>query len=78
MMCKALDRTGLASKPCEVDGWGSKIVMTIDMVSSEARNLCSLMQQYAKDTDFRFDGRWTLEIKSPYSGGEPIAYCTLP
>lgn len=77
-LCRAADRTGLLSKPCEVSGWGSAVIMTIDMSSGEARQLCGMMQGYARDNNFRFNNKWKLEIKSPYSGGEPIAYCTLP
>lgn len=66
------------SKPCEVSGWGSAVIMHIDMTSGEARELCAMMQGYAIDKNFRFNGKWKLEIKSPYSGGEPIAYCVLP
>lgn len=78
MLCKAMDNTGLGSQPCEVSGWSSTITIHVDMVSSEARNLCSMMQDYAKSSDFGFGGKWKLEIKSPYSGGQSIAYCMLP
>jgi hypothetical protein len=73
-----MDNTGLGSQPCEVSGWSSTITLHVDMVSSEARNLCAMMQDYAKSSDLGFGGKWKLEIKSPYSGGSPIAYCMLP
>jgi hypothetical protein len=52
--------------------------MHIDMISSEARTLCAAMQDYSRSQGMGFNGEWKLEIKSPYSGGLPIAFCMLP
>lgn len=78
MLCEAADNTGLLTKPCEVSGWGSAIILTIDMSSSEARQLCQMFQGFSRDRGLGFRNEWKLEVKSPYSGGEPIAYCMLP
>jgi hypothetical protein len=39
-LCSVVDGTGLASRRCEVSGWESSVTATIDMNSSEARDLC--------------------------------------
>lgn len=76
LLCKAMDRTGLGSAPCEV---GLRtITLHVDMISSEARDLCSSMQNYTRANNMGFAGEWRLEIKSPYSGGQSIAFCMLP
>lgn len=77
-LCRVADATGLESEPCEVSGWGSAVVFHIDMASDEARGLCANMQGFVRDNGLSFGGKWKLEIKSPYSNGQPIAYCVLP
>jgi len=76
LMCRALDQTGLASAPCSYSGWNSTITMTIDMTASEARNLCQMMVKYSRDNKMGLNG-WRLEIRSPYSGNNSIAFCML-
>jgi hypothetical protein len=76
-MCQAMDNTGLPSQPCEVSGWNRTVTVTIDMVSSEARTFCQGAAAKMHELGARFQGGWTLQIKSPYSGGSSIAYCSL-
>lgn len=76
LMCQALDQTGLASAPCQYSGWNSTITMTIDMIASEARSLCKQMANYSRQKNLNLSG-WTLEIRSPYSGNNSIAFCKL-
>jgi hypothetical protein len=79
VLCSVIDGTGLSSAPCEVSGWSGTITATIDMNSSEARKLCPQIAQAMHDRGKRFSGRqWTLQIKSPYSGENTIAFCNLP
>lgn len=78
LLCQAADSTDLLTKPCEVSGWGRTVTLTIDMNSGEARKLCQMFQSFSRDQGLGFQNEWTLEVKSPYSGGEPIAYCKLP
>jgi hypothetical protein len=79
LLCQVIDNTGLSSKPCEVSGWSGSVTATIDMDSSNARETCAGMVGTLKQKNIRFDGRqWTLQIVSPYSSGNSIAYCNLP
>jgi hypothetical protein len=48
------------------------------MNSSEARKLCVQVSTLMASKGAHFDGGWTFQIKSPYSGGNSIAYCNLP
>lgn len=75
-LCRMLDGTGLTSSKCEVSGWSSTVTTTIDMSSDEARKLCAQISESVADKGMVFGG-WTLNIKSPYSGGNNIAFCTL-
>jgi len=77
-VCQVIDGTGLASKPCEVSGWNSAVIATIDMSSVEARKLCPQIAGLLRDKSVRFKGEWTLQIRSPYSGDNSIAFCRLP
>lgn len=76
-LCAMFDATGLVSEKCSVSGWNSSIDVSIDMKSSEARILCIKVAEYAASQNMRFDGKWTIQIKSPFSGGRPIAFCGL-
>jgi hypothetical protein len=76
-LCSVIDGTGLASSPCEVSGWNSSVTATIDMTSSEARKLCGQVAGMMRQKGATFREGWTLQIKSPYSGGNSIAFCDL-
>lgn len=76
-LCQLIDNTGLASQPCEVSGWSSSVTATLDMTSGEARSLCPMISGLMKDRGLSFATRWTLQIKSPYSGENSIAFCNL-
>lgn len=79
VLCRVIDGTGLSSSPCEVSGWSGTVTATIDMSSGEARKLCPQIANTMREKGLRFTGRqWTLQIKSPYSGGNTIAFCNLP
>lgn len=77
-LCSVVDNTGLASAPCEVSGWNQSVTTTIDMNSGEARKLCAQVAGMMASKGAHFDRGWTFQIKSPYSGGNSIAYCNLP
>jgi hypothetical protein len=77
-LCATIDATGLVSKPCSVSGWNSTVDATIDMNSSEARNLCHKLVESLRSKAMRWDKGWTLKIYSPYSGSNSIAFCNLP
>ncbi|MQB20546.1 hypothetical protein DXT90_07855 [Agrobacterium tumefaciens] len=76
-LCSVMDGTGLASSPCEVSGWGQSVTTTIDMTSGEARKLCAQIASEMKQRGVGFRQGWTLQIKSPYSGTNSIAFCNL-
>lgn len=79
LLCQVIDNTGLSSAPCEVSGWSGTVTATIDTTSGEARTMCAGMTSQLKAKGILFSGRqWTLQIVSPYSGGNSIAYCNLP
>ncbi|MCD1620738.1 hypothetical protein K7H20_22000 [Salipiger manganoxidans] len=75
-LCALFDSTGLTSAKCEISGWNSSVTTTIDMSSGEARDLCNDVSALMEQRGDRFGG-WTLNIKSPYSGENPIAFCPL-
>lgn len=77
-LCKVIDSAGLASSPCAVSGWRQSVTAVIDMNSGEARKLCGQISGLMKEKKISFDNGWTLQIKSPYSGSNSIAYCNLP
>lgn len=77
-LCSVIDGTGLGSQPCEVSGWHSTVTAYLDMVSSEARATCTLLVAKLRHEGIRFQSGWSLQIKSPYSGDNSIAYCDLP
>jgi len=76
-LCETLDRTGMTSAPCEVSGWGSRVTTVIDMQTTEAQKTCRNVASIMRDRGFSFDQGWTLQIKSPYSGDNSIAFCKL-
>lgn len=77
LLCALIDGSGLTSSPCEVSGWNSEVVATIDMSAGEARQLCPQLSNVMREKGYDFDGRWTLQIRSPYSGENSIAFCPL-
>lgn len=76
-LCNVIDSTGLASAPCDVSGWNQSVTTVIDMNSGEARKLCTQIAGLMRERALSFDKGWTLQIKSPYSGGNSIAFCPL-
>ena len=78
-LCQAIDASGLSSSPCEVSGWSGSVTATMNTSSSEARKMCAGMVAMVTQRNIHFRGRqWTLQIKSPYSGDNTIAFCNLP
>jgi hypothetical protein len=76
-LCSVFDGAGLVTEPCEVSGWGSSVDVRIDTSASEARIMCAQVVDMVHGKGLRFGGTWTLKIRSPYSGDNTIAYCTL-
>lgn len=77
-LCRVIDGTGLSSSPCAVSGGQQAVTATADMTSGEARKLCAQVAGLIRDKKLRFDTGWKLQIKSPYSGSNTIAFCSLP
>lgn len=77
LLCAFIDGTNLGSAPCEISGWNSSVTAVLDMSSGEARQLCAQIAGMMRDQGHRFQGGWTFQIKSPYSGGNSIAFCDL-
>ena len=76
-LCRVIDGTGLASTPCEVSGRNSSVTATVDMIPSEARDLCPRLAAAANGEGLSFEDGWKLLIRSPYSGENSIAFCDL-
>lgn len=77
-LCRVFDATGLTAKPCEVSGWGSSVIATVDMTSGEARKICSQISGLMREKNLTWNSGWTLQIRSPFSGDNSIAFCHLP
>ena len=77
-LCRMMDSAQLSSAPCDVSGWRQSVTATIDMNSGEARKLCAQIVGLMRERKIAFDSGWTLQIKSPYSGSNSIAFCNLP
>ena len=74
--CAAIESTGMASG-CEISGAKGTIDVTMDTNSSEARKMCKgMVSQMASMTKNFRNGRWKLQIFSPY-GSRPIARCSF-
>jgi hypothetical protein len=70
------DGTGLSSKPCEVSGFS--INVTFDMASDQARLFCNQVSKIERSADLVFnEPGWRMNIYSPYSGSNTIAFCAL-
>lgn len=76
-ICDVMDATGVTTAPCHVDGGASSIVISAPVGVADARALCDEVVKMSRQRDFGFFGQWKFQIKSPYSGGEPIAWCAL-
>lgn len=76
-LCRVIDGTGLSSSPCAVSGWQQAVTAVLDMNSGEARKLCGQVAGLMRDKKLSFERGWTLQIKSPYSGSNSIAFCSL-
>lgn len=65
---------------CEVDGFQSRIDLTIRMDRTEAVKLCRGMADIVSDDTNLFRGRgWTIRVLSPRSGSAvPLAACGIP
>jgi hypothetical protein len=77
-LCALVDATGLASAKCETSVWNSAVIATVDMKSGEARDVCGKIAGHMAEKGRTFKREWTLQIRSPYSGENSIAYCNLP
>lgn len=78
VLCQVFDSTGLTSSPCEVSGWNSTVTAVVDMSAAEARKLCPQVVELMRQKGARFNRGWKLQIRSPYSGENSIAFCNLP
>lgn len=75
-ICDQLNSIGAGTSPCEVGGLS--ITVHSNSTVAEAQDLCSAAVQGLKELRYSFNAPWTFHVKSPYSGGQSIAYCQLP
>lgn len=76
-ICRWIDGSGVTSQPCEYSAWNSTITATVDMSASEARKTCDLLSSTLREEDLAPGEGWTLHIRSPYSGDNSIAFCSI-
>ena len=76
-VCALADATGLTSSKCEVSGFNSSIDIRLDMKADEARKLCSMLVGHIHSHNMDFKPDWTINIYSPYSGTNSIAFCKI-
>jgi hypothetical protein len=75
IVCGVVDAAGFASKPCEVSAWHAAVQVTADVRGLEARAICAEVSKAIRKNDWPFGG-WKIEIYSPFSGGNTVAFCT--
>lgn len=76
LLCRLLDSSGETSAPCEYSAWHSTITLSASMLPGQARDLCNQIASLSGQMAMGLS-RWTLHIKSPYSGDNSIAFCRL-
>ena len=76
-MCRMLDSTGSLTEPCDVSGWNSSVIISVDASAAEARKLCPSIKKMLQNNDMEFGPGWTMKVTSPYSGDKAIATCPL-
>lgn len=76
-VCRMLDSTGSLTEPCDVSGWNSSVVISVDASAAEARKLCPSIKKMLQNNDMKFGPGWTMKVTSPYSGDKAIATCPL-
>lgn len=76
-LCKAVDKSGIATTPCEISGWNSTITVTMVADDSTAHEFCDTATSFVRKGGYHFNAGWELHVVSPYSNGTPIARCDL-
>jgi hypothetical protein len=78
LLCKAADQK-ISSAPCAFSAEEHAITVSINTIGGDAREFCHQTQVFLMQEHIYFDGDlWRLNIKSPYSGNNTIAFCDLP
>ncbi len=76
-LCLMVDAIGSLAKPCEVSGLRSTVLISVDVRGRVATNLCKDYVAAAKRSGLPFGKRWKIEIRSPFSGSNAVATCSL-
>ncbi|WP_442580711.1 hypothetical protein ACSBOB_01540 [Mesorhizobium sp. ASY16-5R] len=79
-LCSLIDQIRVSTSPCEVSGANSPVIVTIDTTdttSSKAQQACVELSETLQSQGTDFSSGWTLQIKSPNSGGKLLAVCNL-
>lgn len=76
-VCEAIDISGVASQPCEFSAFNKAIKIWLDLPQGQAKLMCEVIADQIKQKKIPFKQGWKLEVYSPYSGGNTIAYCAL-
>lgn len=77
-VCRAADAK-VSTSPCLYSEAEKTVTVSLDLSGEDARELCHTMQISLMQAHIYFDGDpWKLNLKSPFSGGNTIAFCDLP
>ena len=75
-ICRIVDSTGQSSEPCEVSSPYINIHAAVG--AGEAQSICAALVDAARKNGAKFESFWRIRVISPYSGGSPLATCSLP
>lgn len=77
-VCRAAD-AHMSTSPCRYSETDKTVTVSVDLGGSDAKELCHTMQISLMQEHVYFDGDpWKLNLKSPFSGDNTIAFCDLP
>jgi hypothetical protein len=75
-VCESLNNLGVGTAPCQVAG--ASITIHTNSSVAHAQMLCSEAVRALSASGSTFEGKWTLYVKGPHTGGQSLAYCRLP
>ncbi len=77
-LCAIINATGLTNTQCELSAATSSVTSTIEISVPEANKLCGKLVDLMVQRGRPFSRHWVLNIRSPYSDKNSIAFCNLP
>ncbi len=74
-ICTLLDRTGVTTSPCAVGAMTITLHAILEV--EQAREICASIVRRSREANYAFGGKWKFDIRTPFSGGQSIAWCRL-